>query len=324
MPELPEVETMCRGIAAVVGRTIVAAGRRPCRRRPILVTPGPAEWKRRVVGQAIARVERLGKRVVLVLASDDRVVFEPRMTGLVLLVDPPTVEHLRFFLDLSTAGERLQLWYWDRRGLGSVRLLTTEQYAATFLSGKVGPDALAVTAAEFALRFAGCRQAIKPALLDQKRLAGVGNLYASELLFLAGIHPATGCDQLGAEQWRAIFRAMRQVLLAAIRHEGSTLGDGTYRTALNQAGGYQNHHCVYDRAGDPCPNCRTPIERMVQSQRATFFCPSCQRFGSVLAAAPMAGRPVTASGASGHGPSVPSTGARSVAARPQKVRREGR
>lgn len=275
MPELPEVETMRRGIAAVVGRTIVSVGRLPCERRPIEVAPAPTHW-RRVVGQRIQAVERVGKRVVVVLDSGDRMIFEPRMTGLVLLVDPPTTEHLRFCVDLSTKRQPLQLLYWDRRGLGSVRLMTADEFQSTFFTGKVGPDALAVSRADFPARFAGSRQPIKVALLDQKRVAGVGNLYASELLFLAGVHPQTPCDQLSESNWEAIYGRMREVLETAIRYEGSTLSDGTYRTALNQAGGYQNHHRVYDRATLPCPTCGQPIERIVQAQRSTFFCSCCQ------------------------------------------------
>jgi formamidopyrimidine-DNA glycosylase len=277
LPELPEVETMCRGIAPVVGRTIVAAGRLPCQRRPIAVTPGPASWKSRVVGQKIERVDRVGKRVVLVLENRDRIVFEPRMTGLVLLAEPPSDDHLRFHLDVSTRRSPLQLRFWDRRGLGSVRLYSAQEFETAFQSGKIGPDALAVSAAQLKACFANCRQAIKPALLDQKRLAGVGNLYASELLFLAQVHPAIRCDQLTDSQWAAIHKMMLKVLRTAIRYEGSTLGDGTYRNALNKAGGYQNQHRVYDRAGLPCPVCGASIERFVQTQRATFFCPVCQR-----------------------------------------------
>ena len=276
MPELPEVETMCRGIAPVVGRIIVAAGRLPCQRRPIAVTPGPAAWKSRVVGQSIDRIDRVGKRVVLVLGNHDRIVFEPRMTGLVLLADPPSEEHLRFQLDVSSKKSPLRLRFWDRRGLGSVKLYSQTEFELAFQLGKIGPDALAVSAARLQSCFAGCRQAIKPALLDQKRLAGVGNLYASEMLFLAGIHPAIRCHHLHDEQWRAIHKTMLKVLRTAIRYEGSTLGDGTYRNALNKVGGYQNHHRVYDREGLPCLVCKTLIQRCVQTQRATFFCPNCQ------------------------------------------------
>jgi formamidopyrimidine-DNA glycosylase len=125
---------------------------------------------------------------------------------------------------------------------------------------------------------AGSRREIKVALLDQRALAGVGNLYASEILHLAGVHPQRQCDMLQRAQWQRIHAALVEVLELAIRYEGSTLGDGTYRNALNEAGGYQNHHRVYDRAGEPCPTChREAIERIVQAQRSTFFCPRCQR-----------------------------------------------
>lgn len=276
MPELPEVETMCRGIASVVGLTIQRLGRMPCQRRPIAITPKLSAWETRVVGQSISEVVRVGKRVVLRLANDERIVFEPRMTGLVLLTDPPTVEHLRFELGLSHRGREITLQYWDRRGLGSIRLYSGAEFAAWLDSGRLGPDALSVGESAFRACFASSRQPIKVALLDQRRLAGVGNLYASELLFMAAVDPRVRCDQIQSSQWRAIYRAMRRVLLTAIRYEGSTLSDGTYRTALNQSGRYQNHHRVYDREGETCPRCRSEILRIVQAQRATFFCAVCQ------------------------------------------------
>ncbi|MBL8889205.1 MAG: formamidopyrimidine-DNA glycosylase [Planctomycetaceae bacterium] len=283
MPELPEVETMCRGIAPVVGRTIVAAGRLSCQRRPIAVTPGPSLWQSRVVGQVIAKIDRVGKRVVVVLGNQNRIIFEPRMTGLVLLADPPTNEHLRFQIDLSTRKSPLKLRYWDRRGLGSVRLYSPAEFEAAFQAGQIGPDALSVSLPQLKSCFSSCRQAIKPALLDQKRLAGVGNLYASELLFLAGVHPSIRCHRLNDAQWAAIHKMMLKVLRTAIRYEGSTLGDGTYRNALNKAGGYQNQHRVYDREALPCPVCGSLIQRFVQTQRATFYCSNCQydKFGQV-------------------------------------------
>jgi formamidopyrimidine-DNA glycosylase len=277
MPELPEVETMRRGIAAIAGSTIAGAQRLPCRRRPILMQPRPQTLARQLTGQRIAEVGRLGKRVVLRLDSGERLIFEPRMTGLVLVANPPTQDHLRFRLDLAD-GPIPHVWYWDRRGLGSVRLLTGRQFAAQFESGALGPDALALSAAELRERLQNSRRAIKVALLDQRAVAGVGNLYASEILHLARVHPAKRCDLLSAAQWDAIHRCLLEVLHLAIRHEGSTLADGTYRNALSQAGGYQNHHRVYDRAGEACLQCgRSAIVRVVQAQRATFYCPACQR-----------------------------------------------
>jgi formamidopyrimidine-DNA glycosylase len=277
MPELPEVETMRRGIAAIAGSTIAAAVRVPCKRRPILIEPRPANLARRLVGQTVAEVGRLGKRVVLRLDSGDRLIFEPRMTGLVLVADPPSQEHLRFRLDLA-GGPIPHVWYWDRRGLGSVRLITEKQLADQLGSRRLGPDALVLTADELRNQLGSSRRAIKVALLDQRAIAGIGNLYASEILHLARVHPAKRCDLLSAAQWQAIHVRMLEVLHDAILHEGSTLSDGTYRNALNQSGGYQNQHRVYDRAGEPCRNClATPILRIVQAQRATFYCPTCQR-----------------------------------------------
>lgn len=276
MPELPEVETMRRGIAAIAGSTIVGAQRLPCERRPILMQPRPLTLVKRLTGQQIAEVGRLGKRVVLRLASGDRLIFEPRMTGLVLVADPPSPEHLRFRLDTDHAAIP-HVWYWDRRGLGSVRLLSERQFTTILGGEKLGPDALAISADELQARLKSSRRAIKVALLDQRAVAGIGNLYASEILHLAKIHPAKRCDLLRADQWQAIHQHMGAILNLAIRYEGSTLSDGTYRNALNQSGGFQNHHRVYDRAGDPCRQCRRgAIIRIVQAQRATFYCPACQ------------------------------------------------
>jgi formamidopyrimidine-DNA glycosylase len=276
MPELPEVETMRRGIAAIVGCRIVAASRLPCDRRPIRIEPRPATLARRLVDRDVTAVDRLGKRVVVRIEGGDALIFEPRMTGLVLVADPPSQEHLRFRLDLA-GGTIPHVWYWDRRGLGSVRLLTAAQLALQLGSGTLGPDALQLSAEELRLRLARSRRAVKVALLDQRAIAGVGNLYASEILHQAKIHPARRCDQLTRAQWQRIHACLGEVLQDAILHEGSTLSDGTYRNALNRAGGYQNMHRVYDREGELCPTCRSEtIVRVVQAQRATFFCPKCQ------------------------------------------------
>jgi formamidopyrimidine-DNA glycosylase len=276
MPELPEVETMRRGILAVVGSRVESVQRLRTSLKPILLKPGPAALNKRVKGQGIVAVERIGKRVIVRLESEDRLIFEPRMTGLVLVVDPPNYEHLR--VEVSLAGGPIpKLWYWDRRGLGSVQLFSPSQFASQ-IEAKLGPDALVVTPDDLRVRLGKSRRAIKVALLDQKAVAGIGNLYASEILNLSGIHPGKRCDQLSRDAWQCIQSATLKVLHDAIRHEGSTLSDGTYRNALNDAGGYQNHHRVYDRAGDTCRACGSGVvQRIVQAQRSTFFCPVCQR-----------------------------------------------
>jgi formamidopyrimidine-DNA glycosylase len=277
MPELPEVETMRRGVEPVIGAKIDAAERLPCPRKPIAITPGLAAFKRRVEGARIERTARAGKRVVLWTDRNDAIVFEPRMTGLLLLDDPPDPLYSRFRLRLRDSAAK-QLLYWDRRGLGSVRLFTERQFQAHFGLEKLGPDALEMTAQLYRERLGRSQRAVKVALLDQRAVAGIGNLYASEILYLAGIHPARACRLLTAKQWEAIAAAALEVLETAIRYEGSTLSDGTYRNALNNAGGYQNVHRVYDKADQSCPRChRGVIERIVQAQRSTFFCPCCQK-----------------------------------------------
>jgi formamidopyrimidine-DNA glycosylase len=276
MPELPEVETMRRGILSIVGSRIDNVERVACRRRSIAIVPRIDHFRRRAVGRVICDVGRVGKRVVVRVDSGDAIVLEPRMTGLVLVTAPPTREHLRFRCKLLGNGAR-ELLYWDRRGLGSVRLLSPAEWTAAFGLEKVGPDALTVTAAALRAQLGHSKRAIKVALLDQRAVAGIGNLYASEILHAAGIHPATRCDRLRRAQWQRLADATHAILRHAIHHEGSTLADGTYRNALNKAGGYQNYHRVYDRAGKPCPRCGTPVNRIVQAQRSTFFCSNCQR-----------------------------------------------
>lgn len=275
MPELPEVETMRRGIVAVVGRRITDVVRPPCDCRPIQIWPTFARLRRRVEGQVIQAAERVGKRVVLVLESGDRLVFEPRMTGLVLLAEPPDRAYLRLALRLQSVAQ--ELLFWDRRGLGQVLLLTPKQFESRLGGAKLGPDALQVSWWEMQDRMRASRRAIKVALLDQRAIAGIGNLYASEILHVAGIHPARMCCQLSTSEWQQLHTASIDVLNTAVKHEGSTLSDGTYRNALNQAGSYQNLHLVYDREGETCRNCgREPVVRIVQAQRSTFFCPHCQ------------------------------------------------
>jgi formamidopyrimidine-DNA glycosylase len=276
MPELPEVETMCRGIRAIAGSTVSRVERIASPRKPIGITPAPAVIRRRLIGRQITAIERAGKRVVLRIGDDECLVFEPRMTGLVLVDQPPTLEHLRFALGL-TGGRIDQLLFWDRRGLGKVTLYKRAEFEQKVLREKLGPDALAITPEQFYAALHPRKSAIKVALLNQAIVAGIGNLYASELLHVARIHPATAANRLSRPSLDRIHAAMRGVLEEAIRFEGSTLADGTYRNALNQIGDYQNHHRVYDRAGEPCPSCGTPIRRIVQAQRATFYCPRCQK-----------------------------------------------
>ncbi len=279
MPELPEVETMVRGIrTAVEGKRLVSFDRCPCACRPIPLLPNLAAIKRRSEGQTVVAVRRRAKKIVLELSSGEAFVIEPRMTGLMLVANPPDTGHLRFEWRLAEKTKRRSLWFWDQRGLGTVRLLSPVQLAEALGEKRLGPDALEMTTDEWIVRCKATTRPVKVALLDQKLVAGIGNLYASEILHRAGVNPKRRANRLKAREILRMAECARAVLEEAIRFEGSTLSDGTYRNALNEAGGYQNAHCVYDRAEEICLTCRRgEILRIVQAQRSTFFCPACQK-----------------------------------------------
>lgn len=274
MPELPEVETMCRGIYPTIGKLIRAVSQPPCDYRPIQIRPAVAEINARLAGCKVKAITRLGKRVVI-QTQDDSLILQPKMTGLVAIEAPPDPDHVRLQIDFSG---KLRLQFWDRRGLGTVELMPTAELHARIVEGRLGPDALQITAEDFIHCLRATRRPIKVALLDQKLLAGVGNLYASEMLFKAKINPQKPAAKISSLRLRTLHQVMLEILQLAITLEGSTLSDGTYRNAINDPGGYQNMHRVYDKAGEPCSQCQSSgIRRIVQAQRSTFYCPRCQR-----------------------------------------------
>lgn len=280
MPELPEVETMRRGIAAVVGLRISAAEFPRGTRRPIAVQPTPEVLARTLPGRRIAAAVRFGKRVGLELAPGGGaprqwLLIEPRMTGLMLVAPPPTTDHVRLVLTLESRRVP-RLLFWDRRGLGTVRLVDDRGLDKACGPERLGPDGLAITGSDLAARLGRSRRAVKVALLDQKAVAGIGNIYAAEILFSAGIDPRAACRRLNADAWEKIAATARRLLATAVRLEGSTIGDATYKTADNRSGRYQHRHRVYGREDRPCRQCGGTIKRIVQAQRSTFFCPGCQ------------------------------------------------
>jgi len=268
---------MRRGLLGLVGGTIQSIARTRCQRRPIVIEPEIPTLRKHLKGQKLRQIDRLGKRLVLVIDNGYRLVIEPRMTGLVLVTDPPTQEHLR--LELAVSGVSVdRLLFWDRRGLGQVHGFTEEAFRAAFENGRLGPDALAVDLAKLKQIFGRTSQPIKVALLDQKKIAGIGNLYASEILHRAKIHPEQASNSIKPRSWKRLHESMILILNDAITYEGSTLNDGTYRNSLNETGQYQNQHRVYAKHDQLCSGClKSKIERIVQAQRSTFFCPRCQK-----------------------------------------------
>lgn len=278
MPELPEVETMVRGIRQdCTGRRIDRTVFLECTCRPIQVSPDRSVFMEQTIGRFISDIRRLAKRIVMELDSGDHIVIEPRMTGLMLLTDPPTQEHRRVCFEFSSeATKAASLEFWDRRGLGTVSLLTPVEFGG--LASRLGRDALNIPIQDWKKILARTDREIKVALLDQSLIAGIGNLYASEILHEAGISPFRPASKLSQRQIQNLMIATNRILHAAIEYEGSTLGDGTYRNALNKDGGYQHQHQAYGREGERCDFCeRAKILRIVQAQRSTFYCPKCQR-----------------------------------------------
>jgi formamidopyrimidine-DNA glycosylase len=284
MPELPEVETMCRGLAGIVGRRITAATFPRSHLRPLAVRPGRRQIVDRLAGRRIAGIHRRGKRVVIEAAATaeqprEWLVIEPRMTGLMLVVEAPSEEHVRLVIDLAGRDEPRCVRFWDRRGLGTITLVDDTGFASACGEGKLGPDGLVLTGDDLRRTLAKSQRAVKVALLDQRAVAGIGNIYAAEILFRAGLDPRTRCRQLRSADWDRVAAETRRVLAEAVRLEGSSIGDETYRTADSRPGRAQRRHRVYGREGEPCRACTTPIERIVLGQRATFFCPACQARG---------------------------------------------
>ena len=278
MPELPEVETMRRGLLPIVGCVIAKVEYPDIPYRPIVIEPSRDELVRRCQGQSIRSVDRIAKRVLVRLGNGDSIVMQPKMAGIAMLSDPPSQQHTRVVFQLRGNKDVPQFLYWDRRGLGTVSLWTPEQVLAKLGPDVLGPDASIVEESVFVARFRESKKEIKVAMLDQSIVAGIGNLYAAEILFAAKVHPQSRCADISTAKWKRVHAETIRILQEAIEKEGSTLSDGTYRNAINGEGSYQNLHQVYDREDQPCKRCsNVKIIRIVQAQRSTFFCPKCQK-----------------------------------------------
>jgi len=274
MPELPEVETIARnlrqgitGQPAVIGRRILETNLLWAR---TLAEPGPDEFCERLVGQVIEITRRRGKFLVFAL-SHDWLLFHLRMSG-DLLVRPagtPPATHDRLLLELE--GD-LQLAFNDARKFGRVWLVNEVDRV---LDG-LGPEPLdeAFTTHDLFNRLQRTHRQLKPLLLDQTFLAGLGNIYADEALHLASLHPLTPANRLTEEQAGVLLTSIRAVLEDGISRNGASI-DWVYR-----GGDFQNYFRVYQRTGEPCPKCGTPIARIVVGQRGTHYCPHCQPLSS--------------------------------------------
>ncbi len=275
MPELPEVETMVRGLRpALVGHTIVEA--RIC--DPFMLQSiSVAEFEGHIEGAGVERVMRRGKWVVIELTpARGIIVIQPRMTGGFWLRPPDRPDHTR--LTLRTDGKVGMVWFCDNRRLGRIAWYANTEAAEAAFGRSHGPDALTITAADLHDRLKRTKRSIKPALMDQKVLAGLGNIYADEVLHRARIHPERTSSQLKLPEVERVQGAIVAVLAEAIDAEGSSF-DRNYRTVLGAEGGFLDKNAVYGRGGQPCPACGSPITRakiVGLTGRSSHFCPVCQ------------------------------------------------
>lgn len=265
MPELPEVETIVRTLRPqLLGRAISAVRLL----RPDIVSPGDLDLARCLSGQTIVGIERRGKKIVFDLGVA-RFYIHLGMSGRLTLQSAGAEPKVHTHLILQIAGRDLH--FIDPRRFGGVFWLGTDLLADAGL----GPEPLEMRISQLARALAGTRRAIKTALLDQKLIAGLGNIYADESLFSAGIHPQIPANKLLRPQIVRLNRSIKQVLRRALRHRGSTLRD--YRDANGEPGNFQKIHRVYDRESQPCLVCGAPIKRIVLGGRSTHFCSKCQR-----------------------------------------------
>jgi formamidopyrimidine-DNA glycosylase len=262
VPELPEVETVIRSITPyILGHTILHAQVFSHR-----VTRGDFKaTTKALTGATIQIIQRRGKQIFVQL-DRGTLYLHLGMTGK-LLWNGARTKYSRAILELDNG----TLIFDDVRQFGRV-----EYYPEipAFLA-RNGPDALTVTATEFIERLKRHSGHIKPLLLNQTFIGGVGNIYADESLFAAAIHPRTRANKLSKPRAQELHRQIVAILELAIQHRGSTISN--YTDANGACGNYQQQHNVYGRTGDPCPRCGKPVRRIVLGQRGTHFCPSCQR-----------------------------------------------
>lgn len=275
MPELPEVETVVRGLRGPL------EGRRLARievRVPALRWPLPRDLAARLTGRRVLRVGRRAKYILIELEGEEILLGHLGMSGRMLLIAPgasvPAERHDHVVL---TTDEGVEVRFNDARRFGMLDLVPAQGLAEHKLLRDLGPEPLGneFSGPVLAAALAGKRTPIKAALLDQRVVAGIGNIYASEALYEAGISPRRSAHTVRGARAERLAGAVKQVLNRAIAAGGSSLRD--YVQASGELGYFQHQWAVYDREGQPCRAGHNGIRRLVQAGRSTFYCPLCQR-----------------------------------------------
>lgn len=293
MPELPEVETIVRDIRPVLMGRLISGMVIRHKAVEYLMNVDPQTFYEHTVTQVVTTVLRKGKYIILPLDNDAVIVFHLGMTGRILLEEVPDIpiderftgedyidKHTHFMMELTDpSGETddVELHFNDVRLFGNIWLVReADDINDLPVPGLVdlGPDALGITLDEFA-SIMRTRRNVKSVLLDQSKIAGVGNIYADEACFSAGVHPSRKGQSLTKEERAKLWFAVKTVLKEGLKYRGSSTSD--YTDASGETGSFQEHHRVYQKTGIPCTECGSIIERIKLSGRSTHFCPSCQK-----------------------------------------------
>ncbi len=274
MPELPEVETIRTHLAPLVeGRRFEQVEILDSR----LTRPyDPREVAAELDGEEVAALERRGKYLVVRFETDRALLIHLRMTGSLQHAPEGTLGEDPYRRAVVNLDNRSDIAYRDVRRFGTWLLLEPGELEP-YLAVKNGPEPLGkgFTARFLRERLAKRKAPVKAALLDQRTVAGLGNIYVDEALWFAGLHPHTPAGSLDESETRAVHRGIRRALERGIARQGATLRD--YRTPDGGSGSMQHEFNVYGREGEPCPRCGTPIEKTRAGGRGTWYCPSCQR-----------------------------------------------
>ncbi|MBM4273619.1 MAG: bifunctional DNA-formamidopyrimidine glycosylase/DNA-(apurinic or apyrimidinic site) lyase [Deltaproteobacteria bacterium] len=272
MPELPEVETIRRGLAPMLARQrflAVMAGDKRLRQQSSL-----EEFSKWVAGRRLKSLRRRGKYLVFNLEGGATLLIHLGMTGrLMLLPSPaPALPHVHLTFQMEGG---LDLVFQDTRRFGQALVFPPGETPPPLAQVGREPFSKKVTPQWLAEQARGRSRPLKNFLLDGRALAGIGNIYACEILFAAGIHPGAPVSRLTLKEWARVLKETRRVLKAAIRKGGTTIND--FLNSQGETGLFQLDLLVYGRGNEPCTRCGTPIARLVQAGRSTFFCPVCQK-----------------------------------------------
>ncbi|MBN2226984.1 MAG: DNA-formamidopyrimidine glycosylase [candidate division Zixibacteria bacterium] len=269
---MPEVETVVRGLRRVILNQTIANIHLNA---PKIDADNPRGWLNRLKGQTVVAIRRRGKNILIDLTDRYTLWVHLRMTGQFHYVPRNHSRDKHDLMEFSLLGNGHVLRFRDYRRFGRVRLRHTDEIMQEEGLADLGPEPLEISAGEFVHLCRKSSRMIKPALLDQSFIAGLGNIYTDEMLFAAGVHPRRLTDRISRKKLVAMHGAMQAMLKRSITMMGTTVD--TYTGVNGRTGRFQKYLRVYGRDGEPCPNCGTMIRREKVGSRSAHFCPKCQR-----------------------------------------------